>query len=76
MTFALGAMPDVHANSRADEDPIPGTVHLVDLERVLAAQHATGNADIILVPAPSSDPEDPLNWPRKRKHLAIACALL
>lgn len=27
--------------------------------------------DIVLVPKPSSDPEDPLNWTRKRKLLAI-----
>ena len=53
-------------------DSIPGTVHLVDLEGTVLAKHA-GNKDIILVPAPSNDPDDPLNWVPRRKALAMAC---
>lgn len=43
--------------------PVPGTVHLVDLDGTIAAQHAkgTGRRDIVLVPTPSSDPDDPVS---------------
>jgi hypothetical protein len=54
-----------------DESAIPGTVHLVDLEGVLRAKHASGrNADVVLVPAPSNDPDDPLNWSPRRKLIS------
>ena len=48
---------------------VPGTVHLVDLEGTLRAKHASGTSqkDIVLVPAPSSDPNDPLNWTPRLK---------
>jgi len=49
---------------REDETvPVPGTVHLVDLEGTMAAKHAKGahRTDIVLVPAPSSDPDDPVH---------------
>lgn len=52
-------------------DIVPGTVHLVDVTGDMHALHLSGNKDIVLVPKPSSDPEDPLNWTRKRKMLAI-----
>lgn len=51
----------------------PGTVHLVDLDGSIATRHADGARDIILVPRPSEDPEDPLNWTFKRKLLATSC---
>lgn len=44
------------------EDAAPGTVHLVDLEGIMVAKHAKGGQhDIVLVPAPSSDPDDPVS---------------
>ncbi|KAH8807795.1 major facilitator superfamily domain-containing protein [Xylogone sp. PMI_703] len=43
----------------------PGTVHLVEIER----------DDLILVPKPSADPEDPLNWSRRRKWLNVGLVL-
>ena len=47
---------------------VPGTVRLVDLEGTLTAKHASGShRDVVLVPPPSSDPDDPLNWSTKRK---------
>ncbi|KAI1619193.1 hypothetical protein EDD37DRAFT_306133 [Exophiala viscosa] len=50
---------------------IPGTLHLVDLQRTLAVKHAEGDlADVVLVPAPSNDPDDPLNWSPRRKLLS------
>jgi hypothetical protein len=54
-----------------DERAIPGTVHLVDLEGTLRAKHASGrNADVVLIPAPSNDPDDPLNWTPRRKLIS------
>ncbi|MCJ1371051.1 hypothetical protein MMC20_002266 [Loxospora ochrophaea] len=55
-------------------DFVPGTVHLVDLEGVLRVKHASGQQeDIVLIPAPSEDPDDPLNWSAKRKLLSTTC---
>lgn len=55
--------------------PVPGTVHLVDLEGVMNAKHAKGakTRDVVLVPTPSSDPDDPLNWTPRRKLLSTTC---
>jgi hypothetical protein len=53
---------------------VPGTVHLVDLLGTMHAQHAQGGQkDIVLVPAPSADPDDPLNWSPSRKALSTIC---
>lgn len=56
----------------------PGTVHLVDLEGNVTAKHADGQGskDIILVPRPSEDPDDPLNWTLRRKLLATSCVVM
>ena len=57
-----------------DDRFVPGTVHLVDLEGVLNAKHASGSqTDIVLVPSPSADPDDPLNWSPRRKLLSTTC---
>ncbi|KAK5230660.1 hypothetical protein LTR47_007514 [Exophiala xenobiotica] len=56
---------------------IPGTVHLVDLDHTLHAQHAQGaQQDIVLVPTPSKDPNDPLNWAPRRKLMSSICSNL
>ncbi|KAI5207719.1 MFS general substrate transporter [Aureobasidium subglaciale] len=53
---------------------IPGTVHLVDLDGTMHTQHAQGGQrDIVLVPTPSQDPDDPLNWSPRRKMLSMTC---
>lgn len=69
-------MAAVQSHVVVDESLVPGTVHLVDLEHTMATRHAKDHQDIVLVPTPSADPEDPLNWNPKRKYLALACALL
>jgi hypothetical protein len=63
------------AHDVTTEQPnIPGTVHLVDLEGTMHTQHAQGGQrDIVLVPTPSQDPDDPLNWSPRRKALSMAC---
>ncbi|KAH9427273.1 hypothetical protein MCOR02_012179 [Pyricularia oryzae] len=60
----------------ADEEskPLPpGTVRLVDSS---SQSDLDSKSDLILVPAPSEDPEDPLNWSRRRKMLATSCIVV
>ncbi len=55
-------------------ESIPGTVHLVDLDHSMHTRHAdAGAGDIVLVPTPSNDPNDPLNWSPRRKVLSSIC---
>ena len=64
------------SDTESQEQPslTPGSVHLVDLEQRLQAKHASGrDKDIVLDPAPSSDPDDPLNWSPRRKLLSTIC---
>lgn len=60
-------MATLTTGSHGVPDAIPGTIHLVDIE----TEEQDGHRHIELVPKPSSDPEDPLNWTRKRKLLAM-----
>ncbi|KAJ5974088.1 hypothetical protein N7481_011298 [Penicillium waksmanii] len=56
-----------------DSSAIPGTVTLVDVQHVLNTRHARGDSDIVLIPTPSNDPDDPLNWSPRRKLLSTIC---
>lgn len=52
----------------ADARVVPGTIHLVDLEGILSVKHASGaQKDVVLIPPPSDDANDPLNWSPARK---------
>jgi hypothetical protein len=64
------------ASTAVDESQIPGTVQLVDIEQSAATQHAGDHNDIILVPTPSKDPNDPLNWSRRRKQIHLICLMV
>lgn len=57
-------------------EAVPGTTHLVDLDGHMNAQHSKGNAQIVLIPTPSDDPDDPLNWTPSRKWMAVFCNLV
>jgi hypothetical protein len=56
-------------------DFVAGTVHSVDLEGVIYAKHAYGSGknDVVLVPAPLSDPDDPLNRRPRRTLMSTVC---
>src|ERR1700761_6180668 len=56
-----------------DDSVVPGTVYLVDLDHRSRALHSKAHQEIILVPTPSDDPNDPLNWSPRRKYLALVC---
>ncbi|KEF55647.1 uncharacterized protein A1O9_08397 [Exophiala aquamarina CBS 119918] len=63
--------------SEQDADYVPGTVHLVDVARQMtSSRHDASHGDIVLIPRPSSDPEDPLNWTYRRKLLAVSMSYL
>ncbi|KAI5249791.1 major facilitator superfamily transporter [Aureobasidium subglaciale] len=67
-----------------DDHIAPGTVRLIDANGELNVRHSEGHGDIVLVPTPSGllahfitdDPEDPLNWTKKRKLLQTACMVM
>lgn len=44
----------------------------------MKTKHADGkgSSDIVLIPRPSDDPEDPLNWSFRRKMLATSCVVI
>ncbi|EXJ91617.1 hypothetical protein A1O3_00167 [Capronia epimyces CBS 606.96] len=58
-------------------DVVPGTVHLVDLAGNLRVKHQEGgDKEIVLLPQPTSEYDDPLNWSKRRKLLcALVCLL-
>lgn len=49
-----------------DPEVIPGTVHLIDLQGDLSVKKQ-GDDNIILIPPPSSNPNDPLRWSKAKK---------
>ncbi|ROW12205.1 hypothetical protein VMCG_00343 [Cytospora schulzeri] len=74
--MALPQNLGAHSLGDIDESQVPGTVQLVDFDDHIATRHANGHKDIILIPTPSDDPEDPLNWTPARKRLALTCILM
>src|SRR5262249_47941161 len=57
------------------EIPIPGTVQLVDVQGIFNVKHGQQSRDIVLVPQPTNDPDDPLRWTSARKTRNIICAM-
>ena len=67
-------VPQELAMNHIDDSVVPGTVHLVDLKHALHTKHGKGSyQDVVLVPTPSNDPDDPLNWTPRRKTLSATC---
>lgn len=66
-------------NSNHPSHP-PGTVSLSESETTTSTPHAahlkTSKDGTVLVPQPSSDPQDPLNWPLRRRDLILAILCL
>lgn len=57
-----------------ESELIPGTIDLVDVYHIRHAGDVEG--DIVLNPAPSNDPNDPLNWSPWRKTISLICQSL
>lgn len=63
-------------SANAEQMPlVPGTSRLVDTDGALHAVHAAqaGIRDVVLIPTPSRDPNDPLNWSSFRKAISCTC---
>lgn len=72
--FTMSPQSQSPADMQDQIEAIPGTVHLVDSQGNMNSQHARGaERDIVLVPAPSAHPDDPLNWSPRRKYLSAFC---
>lgn len=62
-------------------DQVPGTATLEDFDQTTPGAHSQSNlkqrGGVILVPQPSDDPNDPLNWPLWRRDLitGVLCFL-
>ena len=54
---------------------LPGTKLIVDFDGHISAAHAA-NKEILLIPQPTSDSDDPLNWGKGRKCLAMGVVVL
>jgi MFS family permease len=59
--------------SAADNERVPGTVFLIDIAR---NDHGASHDEVVLIPKPSDDPEDPLNWRPARKLTTVCMAYL
>jgi hypothetical protein len=60
--------------SKSGLEHVPGTAHLEDLlpETTTHVKHAGGkDNDVVLIPQPSSNPNDPLNWPLWQRDLIL-----
>lgn len=53
---------------KVNTEAIPGTLHLVE--------HTEASDTIVPTPTPSSSPNDPLNWSKKRKYMAMLCVFV
>ena len=62
-TADLAAAAEIQ-HGHIDDSRVPGTVHLVDVERTLRTKHSKAHEDIVLVPTPSDDPDDPVGLHR------------
>ncbi|KAH3667949.1 hypothetical protein OGAPHI_001703 [Ogataea philodendri] len=63
------------SEERVEAEWIPGTVHLVDVHHDLDVQH-NGSSDVVLIPQPSEDPNDPLRWSKMKKELQFAILMM
>lgn len=66
--MGLWVLDDTHL------EHVPGTALLADIQGANTSplQHDKGkDSDILLVPQPSSSPNDPLNWPLWKKDLML-----
>lgn len=64
-------------SAEADFDLVPGTEYLIDITGHDSTKpHDASRSDVVLIPRPSDDPNDPLNWSQGRKTLAVCMSYL
>ncbi|KLO08371.1 putative cycloheximide resistance protein [Schizopora paradoxa] len=75
--MGLGILEDSHlenvpGTSLFNDDPNAAALRTYEGLDLSGLKHGHGKyAHIVLVPQPSDDPNDPLNWPRWRKHIVF-----
>ncbi|KLO13097.1 MFS general substrate transporter [Schizopora paradoxa] len=75
--MGLGILDDHHlehvpGTSLFNDDPNAAALSAYEGFDLGKLKHAKGkNAHIVLVPQPSDDPNDPLNWPKWKKHMIM-----
>lgn len=84
--MGLGILEDkylehVPGTTLFSDDPNAAAITAYEGFDLSKLKHGTGrNKEIILVPQPSDDPNDPLNWPQWKKHAVslptFSCAVL
>ncbi|GAB7335700.1 hypothetical protein MBLNU13_g08006t1 [Cladosporium sp. NU13] len=66
-----------NTSAEADFDHVPGTEYLIDVTGHDSTKpHDASRSDVVLIPRPSNDPNDPLNWSHGRKTLAVCMSYL
>ncbi|KDQ63300.1 hypothetical protein JAAARDRAFT_202771 [Jaapia argillacea MUCL 33604] len=75
--MGLGILEDKHlehvpGTSIFSDDPNAAAQAAYEGIDLSLLKHGTGkNAHVVLVPQPSDDPNDPLNWPQWKKHMVF-----
>ncbi|KAH8671978.1 major facilitator superfamily domain-containing protein [Tricladium varicosporioides] len=67
---SLDESAPVEVNGTPEVELLPGTRLLVDIQHKIHAAH-DADKEIVLIPQPTSDPDDPLNWGPIRKYVAF-----
>ncbi|CDK26107.1 unnamed protein product [Kuraishia capsulata CBS 1993] len=69
---------DILSAIMIDFDAIPGTSHLVEFDQVKLNELEVEpkEKDVVLIPTPTTDPNDPLNWSLRRKWLNMFCMVV
>ena len=73
--MGLGILEDkyldhVPGTSFFNDDPNAAALSAYQGFELAKLKHGSGkNEHIVLVPQPSNDPNDPLNWPKWKKHM-------
>lgn len=79
--MGLGILEDTHlvnvpGTCLFNDDPNAVALSAYEGVDLSALKHAPGkDSHIVLVPQPTDDPNDPLNWPTWKKHMVSQCAI-
>lgn len=81
VNMGLGILEDTHlvnvpGTCLFNDDPNAIALSAYEGVDLAALKHASGrDSHIVLVPQPTDDPNDPLNWPRWKKHMVSQLAI-
>lgn len=70
-TLSDNGKKTVFDSSGTTTDPSAHVLHIKELEHKAQGLHTASDGEIVLIPQPSSDPNDPLNWSPFKKHLTL-----